>query len=303
MSENDKLLQELYDAFHNKPKEVLDAESEIEMKRINKEMVDIHIKHILYANVEELIGLVQRGWVSFQFLHTVPLDFYDKGEFENCFKCLVTAEKVLSYFNEKEVISNVIKMKNIFIRYGYDLPIPTPFEKNYTQSIEDSNGSYDEHKLINGLNQDLNKSEFKQFIESIGQLMNADNYEVRANAFFISGEIQSSLGNTEESLKDYSLALSINPNKALYWGYMAQLLNFLGEYPYVSSRYCMKAIELDPMNPRWHFLQSVLLSKLVQEGDSGLLHQAQAELHKALGLCRPDQVSLKSTINGYINRE
>ena len=130
----------------------------------------------------------------------------------------------------------------------------------------------------------------------------ASNFEVRANAYFIIGELYFLQGDADGAIQNYMTALNINPNKALYWGYTAQILNRFDEHPYVSSRFCSKAIELDPINPRWHLLQSLILLKLVRKGHNELAHQAIAEAHKALGLCRPDQVSLRSAILEYINR-
>lgn len=301
----DKLQQQLMDEINgqlkNTPKSELEAESQNLMKKLNESANNKHVDLILNGETEKIIDLIERGWLSLDKIYLLPVDFFRKGEFEKCYKCLNTAVYIFNYFDQTELINNVESLRNIFLQFGYDESLPEPFDYTYKQSIENADETYNELKFIKQLKLATTENEFNNMINTIEEQLHSNNYELKANAYFIKGDIHFLQDNYKEAIYYYTQAISINPNKALYWGYMAQLLNRIGESPYISTRYCMKAIELDPQNARWHLLQSIILLKLVKLGVHDLTDQAIAEGHLALGLCRHDQKTLKYAIMKYIS--
>ena len=157
--------QQFLDMLNSKSKAELDAESELEMKRLNMAMIERNKQLILDGNVNEVIDLVQRGWISFKLLHELPLEFHDKGEFENCYKCLITADEVFLFFGEKELSSDIRNMIDIFNQHGYNNQLPEPFDLKYPQSIENSDETYEELKVIEQLKNSTTEREWRVILK------------------------------------------------------------------------------------------------------------------------------------------
>lgn len=256
------------------------------------------IEKVLEGNLLEVLAYVSKGWITLADITLLPTDFYSKGEFENCFKSLNTVIELLS--PNHELKEHMVNLREFFLARDYDKALPEPTDYNYKQSVEDANQTYDELEVLDQLQAAKSEYEFDKIMETIRDSSKSDNYEISANAYFVVGTIHLLNDNLEKAKENYLMAVQINPNKAIHWGYLSFASSKSGVHPYICSRYCMKAIELDPKNPRWRLEQSLILLRLCMVGINDVRNQAIAEAHLALDLCRDDQVALKNSILEYI---
>jgi tetratricopeptide (TPR) repeat protein len=280
--------QEKILALINRPQ--TKEESEQAFKMLNDSMRESREKHILEGNFEDLHILLNNRWLTLDSIKSFAEHCFNTGRFENCYKSLLTLKILAEQYGNWEIINFCNENISIFLSYGYDQPLPEPYIENYPQSVENDDESYPDLDRIYNSNP-------RTLLEILyGEIENA-NFEGRAAALFTLGELHFLNQNIPETIELYSQAISENPNKALYWGYKAQVLNRNEVHPLLSTRFLMKAIELDPENPRWHFLQAILLVKISQtEGIEGLMQQAVYEAHLALDLLRPEQEGLRKAI-------
>ncbi|MEB1809756.1 MAG: HIRAN domain-containing protein [Bacillaceae bacterium] len=264
-------------------------ESKIVFEEFNKGLRETRERHILEGNFDELAILLHNGWLKLDSIQSFAEQCFQTGRFEDSYKALLTLKVLAEQYRHDKLLNFCNNNIKIFLSYGYDQPLPVPTIENYPQSIEKADETYPDFDRLLEENDSL--------LESLYEEAESENPEVQAAAFFTIGELHFLSKHIPETIHFYKEAIRVNPNKALYWGYTAQVLNRNSIHPLVSTRYLRNALVLDPHNPRWHFLQAILLVKISQEEDiEELLVQAVAEINLALELCRPDQKGLRRAI-------
>ncbi|OFI07049.1 hypothetical protein CLOACE_04540 [Clostridium acetireducens DSM 10703] len=172
------------------------------------------------------------------------------------------------------------------------------------QSIEIKDNVFDEIEELDDI-LSLEESEYRhQRIEQLWQDIkdgtsneNASNKE-KAHYVFLAAILHSCMENfdDQDAINNlYLTAISLNPNRALYYGYFTQHLISQKFSPISISFLVYRAILLEPSNPRWHLNQAIALSKLINM-DSEFVYQVKFELDKALELVTDNQEKLKELI-------
>lgn len=265
-------------------------ESEEAFRSFNESARKYREKQIIEGNTEDLHMLLSNRWLTLESIKDFAHFCFNTGRFEDCYKSLLSLRVLADEFGEQEISQYCNDNIKIFLSYGYEQPLPEPYIEDYPQSVENSDESYPDLDRIYHSNLDA-------LLDILYQEMESSESEVRAAALFTLGEIHFLNENIPETIALYTDAINQNPNKALYWGYKAQVLNRNDVHPLISTRFLMKAIELDSDNPRWHFLQAILLVKISQEEEhEELMRQAVYEAQLALELLRPDQEGLRKAI-------
>ncbi|MEH7075154.1 HIRAN domain-containing protein [Neobacillus drentensis] len=280
--------QEAVLAILNRPQS--EEEKEAAEKAFNDHWRKSIERQMIEGDLERLTTQIQNHWMTLEKIQSFVEYCFNTGRFEDCFKALLTLKALSEYYEVKKMNDFCNENINMFLTFGYNRSLPEPNMEDYPQSIENADESYPELNKIY-------KIPIGELIDILDQEIESTNFEVKAAALFSLGEIYFLQDKYKEAIEYYTRAIHENPNKALYWGYTAQVLNKNDAPPFISTRYLMKAIELDPNNPRWHFLQAILLIKISSEEESKeLVAQAVYEANHALELCRPEQEGLRKAI-------
>ncbi|USK48030.1 HIRAN domain-containing protein [Bacillus sp. CMF12] len=274
-------------------------ESERDMLEFNAFMQKSYETKILQGDVDGLQGLINRGWLTVDNIQHFAEHCFQTGQFENSYKSLLTLRFLARRFNREDLSDFLLDNISMFHSFGFDKPLPEQNDFSYPQSIERFDESYVEldiiHELLNGSDHLLDVLKRERYSYDI---------EVRADALFAMGEMFFLQQEFEKTLDYYLQAIVTNPNKALYWGYTAQVMNRNDVHPIICSRYIFKAIELDEQNPRWHFLQAIFLAKMHSEEQlESFLEHAVYELQLAYQLLRPEQAGLRKAILIFMGKE
>lgn len=276
-----------------------EEESERAMQEFNDSMQRSYEAKILQGDVDGLQGLIERGWLTIDSIQQYAEHCFQTGQFENSYKALLTLRFLARRFYREDLSDFLLDNISMFQSFGFNKPLPEPDDFCYQQSIERYDESYVEldivHELLNGGD---------HLLDVLEQEMYSYDMEVRADALFAMGELYFLQQDFEKTLDFYLQAIVVNPNKALYWGYAAQVMNRNEVHPIICSRYIHKAIELDRQNPRWHFLQAIFLAKIhAEEQMETFLEQAVYEIQFAYQLLRPNQEGLRRAILVFMGKE
>ncbi|PFR88229.1 hypothetical protein COK43_20300 [Bacillus cereus] len=275
--------------------------SDTALNLLNESIRQQQERYIIEGNIEELLTLINNRWISLDKIKSFANYCFQIGKFEDCYKSLLTLKELSEYYDHHEIEKFCKENLRIFYSYGYEKSLPEPSNKHYHQSQENTDETYpDLEKVYEAINTNTVNSLLESLYEEIEKAPN----ERRAAALFALGELHLSNQNMQETIEFYIQAIKENPNKALYWGYTAQVMNRNKLHPLISIRFLQNAIELDPLNPRWHFLQSLILLEISNQEEIGeLINQAVYEAQYALELCRPDQVGLRKAILILLGQE
>ncbi len=274
--------------------------SETALNLINQSIREQHEQYILDRNVEEIIRLIQNGWLSLENIKDFANFCFRRGRFEDCFMALITLEELSDYYEDYELGEFCQDNLRVFYSYGYESPLPKP-TKYYFQSEENDDETYPDLAHVYDA---VNNNTIDILLDSLHEDLEKGSNESKSAALFALGELHYLKQDNQKAIELYIHAIRENPNKALYWGYTAQVMNWNNVHPLISSRFLQRALELDSMNPRWHFLQSILLLAISnQEEIQDLIQQAVDAANHALELCRPGQAGLRRAIFVLLGEE
>lgn len=194
-------------------------------------------------------------------------------------------------------------LKNLDIE-NLDMPVYSK-NKNYKQSIERPDETYEELDELNNILKDRSsegKKKFGIFMERMIDDSSSLNREKRANAYFNLGEIYFLNQDYVSASRYYAEAAHNEPNKALFYGFAGQaLLRDKESNPVLICIFLRRAIDLDLFNAKWHLLQGLALHRLVNVSPY-FKSSAKYELERAEEYCRNDQYSLKKAIQDYLEK-
>lgn len=188
----------------------------------------------------------------------------------------------------------------------YELKLPYISDELIIQSIERANESYeefDQFKIImlqSGTT--AGEKKISEFLDNLKLNLRSSNPYKTASANFNVAQYLNSRGKDEESIDYYISAIIADPNKALYYGYIAQLLMKLNKPNYIAATYSRRALDLDPENARWHLIHGIACNNLGRNFYKSFLKTSMFEFQLALSYCRPEQVALRKTIEQTINK-
>lgn len=172
---------------------------------------------------------------------------------------------------------------------GYE-NMPSPTSEKRKQSVERTDESYPERDVLAAY---LGSQDDVQFGKVVDELL-AGPVEAQAIAYYTMAEFFVLAKENEKAMAQYAEAVKLQPNKALYWGAFAQFINRIEASPYLGLRLIEEAIQLDTMNPRWHFIQGNILLQLVATTKNlsylPALEDAWSKVEKR---CSAKQVALK----------
>jgi len=156
--------------------------------------------------------------------------------------------------------------------------MPETTDEKVMQSAERTDGSYPERDVLTAY---IGTQDAEQFGKVIDELL-AGPIEAQANAYYTMAMVQ------------YAEAIKLQPNKGLYWGAFAQFLNRHEGSPYLALRLIEEAIQLDGMNPRWHYIQGNIFLQLVAATKNlSYLPALEEAWERAKKRCSTKQITLK----------
>ncbi|MGE7110450.1 tetratricopeptide repeat protein [Lysinibacillus sp. NPDC047702] len=171
--------------------------------------------------------------------------------------------------------------------------MPTLADEKVKQSIERADGSYPERDVLSAY---TGTQDDEQFGKVVDELL-AGSIEAQANAYYTMAEYFVLAKEHDKAMIQYAEAIKLQPNKALYWGAFAQFLNRSEGSPYLALRLIEDAIQLDSMNPRWHYIQGNIFFQLVATTKNlSYLPALEEAWEKAKKRCSAKQVMLKMDI-------
>lgn len=175
---------------------------------------------------------------------------------------------------------------------GYaNMPIPT--NDRVKQSVERADGSYPERDVLAAY---LGSQDHELFGKVVDELL-AGEVGAQANAYYTMAEYYVLAKEHDKAMVQFAEAIKLQPNKALYWGAFAQFLNRTEGSPYLALRLIEEAIQLDGMNPRWHYIQGNIFFQLVAASKNlSYLPALEEAWSKAKKRCTTKQVVLKIDI-------
>ncbi|WP_043931089.1 HIRAN domain-containing protein [Bacillus sp. EB01] len=271
-----------------------EEESQAAFDSFNTIVAESTEEYILEGNFERLLPMINNHWLALDSIRSFAEHLFSSGQFEKAFRCLLTLEYMADLYEEDELANYCRDNLQIFNSLGFYVAIPETQHGSHPQSMESANESYPE---LTRVQEAIKSGNMESLIEELFSETKSFNNEIKAQAHFCLGELFFLQEQYNETLIHYRKAIELNSNKALYWGYTAQVMNRDKRHPISCSRYIMKAIELDGENPRWHFLQAVFLLNLIKEEEiDSVIEQASNEAHLALRLCREDQEGLRKAI-------
>ena len=242
---------------------------------------------MMELNYDEAIELLKTD-TSPKGCHMLATCYFLTGEFEKTYKTFKQLREITS---EAQYLKDAEKFIGVFEGGEFHHSLPQPNQKDYPQSIERSDESYEELDILKKF------QNIEDLVDYLNKRIGYKDYEKSANAMFCLGQIAVNNGSIEKGLEYYFKAISKNPNKALYFGYYAQFLYRQQQHAFETARFCDQAIKLDPQNARWHYIKGLnLASAAVSMRNNVFLLSGLKNCEKALELCRSDQVSFKKAI-------
>ncbi|GLC88803.1 hypothetical protein [Lysinibacillus piscis] len=176
--------------------------------------------------------------------------------------------------------------------------MPEPTAEKVKQSVERADESYPERDVLAAY---IGSQDEAQFGRVVDELL-AGSSEAQANAYYTMAEFFALAKEQEKAMVQYVEAIKLQPNKALYWGAFAQYVQRSEESPYLALRLIEEAIQLDGMNPRWHYIQGNIFFQLVTTTKNlSYVPALEAAWGKAKKRCTAKQVALKLAITQSID--
>ncbi len=191
--------------------------------------------------------------------------------------------------------------------------LPLTMDFNYKQSKETPKENYDEliefQAFLNrcaGLAGKNMKKTATIISDELAIMMNSKNKVIVARAWMYRAELSFRQKDYMEAYRCYLKAALTEVNKALYFGYAANMLmkcqeqdkNYIG----IATVLTYRAIELDYANAKWHYNQGLNLMALAKLftttglGHPSFLRAAKKEFSIAYKVCREDQKQLLEQI-------
>lgn len=191
--------------------------------------------------------------------------------------------------------------------------LPATMDFDYKQSQETPKESYDELlEFQSFLNRcagiaGKNPQRTAQVIsDELAIMMNDKNRVIVARAWMYRGELSFRQKDYMEAYRCYKKAALTEVNKALYYGYAANMLmkclDQNSSYVGIATVLTYRAIELDFTNAKWHYNQGLNLMSLSKLfcmsglGHPSFLKSARKEFSIAHQVCRDDQKQLMKQI-------
>ena len=219
---------------------------------------------------------------------------------QNINEAFVSGKVKESYALAKTLIANPTFMKHpsfttvqqhvaLLQANGYE-NMPSPTVEKQKQSVERTDESYPERDVLAAY---LGSQDDDQFGKVVDELL-AGPVEAQAIAYYTMAEFFVLAKENEKAMAQFAEAIKLHPNKALYWGAFAQFINRIEASPYLGLRLIEEAIQLDAMNPRWHFIQGNILLQLVSSTKNlSYLPALEEAWSKAEKRCSAKQIALK----------
>jgi len=257
-------------------------------------------KRIIEGDIEQLSVSIRGRWLSLENIKSFVEYCFNVGRFEDSFNSLQSLYELSDRYGDAVIRSFCNENLDVFIKHGYHQDLPKVVEGIHVQSVERDDETYPE---LDRVNNSLENNTFQELLLTLEQDLESFESEIKAAATFEIGELCLKLNNQQyEAVSLYRDAIEINPNIALYWGYAAQIMNRMDEHPLASYRFISRAILLDPKNPKWRLVNSLLLLKMgIIEQNNQLIEQYRTEINLALKLCRPSQERLRFAIKKLQN--
>jgi len=168
--------------------------------------------------------------------------------------------------------------------------MPSPTTDNVKQSVERADGTYPERDVLAAY---IGSQDEAQFGQVVDELL-AGSIEAQANAYYTMAEYFVLAEEPDKAMVQYAEAIKLQPNTALYWGAFAQFINRVEASPYLALRLIEEAIQLDNMNPRWHYIQGNIFFQLVAATKNlSYLPALEEAWQKAKKRCSAKQIALK----------
>ena len=195
-------------------------------------------------------------------------------------------------------------MGRIMASKYFDLHLPEPNDFTCEQSVEASNGWYKEMEYQNKILLLRDNAKFKEYIAELMSRIEKCSGEELAQAQFEVAELALNAKHFEQVLSGYYGAIKANPNKGLYWGLCAGVLN---KYIKADPIYCLffieNAISLDENNAKWYLNKCLIMIRLLQDKfiSKEMKQVMSLELDKlrkkAISVCKPNQYVLKKELD------
>lgn len=220
-----------------------------------------------------------------------------------------------SYYLFKEVVFNKETsqddknlastwMGRIMASKYFDLHLPEPNDFTHEQSVEASNGWYKEMEYQNKILLLRDDTKFKEYIAELAGKIDKSSGEELAQAHFEIAELALNTKHFEQVINGYYGAIKANPNKALYWGLCAGVLNkYLNADPMFCLFFIENAINLDESNAKWYLNKCLIMIRLLQDKyvSKEMKKVMSLELDKlrkkAISVCKPNQYVLKEQLD------
>lgn len=252
---------------------------------------DYEAAKLMLIDLKQSYGLRSKDYSMLTKCHLLT------GEFEEAYRCY---KEIVERFADN-IADDAYDMIEMFEQIGYGDDSLYPSAYGMKQAMERSDESYaDVDEAVSIMESD--EYEHKRSIDRLEIEKESHDPLVRAHALFTIAELFILSDHKEEALGYYQAAIRSNPNYALYWGYMAQIMNQLEANPIESGKYVQTATQLDPKNARWRFVLANILFRAASNFEIDYIHQSIIEYEKAIALCRPDQGQLKHYIQVAMNQ-
>lgn len=183
-----------------------------------------------------------------------------------------------------------------FIRIG--LKEPSNFSKK--QSLEDANEMYPELLKY----ESFNGQQRYNYLQMILDKLDEGTLEEKAYRYFLLAEIDILLNEKKRAFNNYLSANILNPDKALYWGYHAELMHNQDMDPFLHLYFVQQAVKLDPFNAKWRHIKVLALIKIARyfgKDNPWALTMTENQIIKETNLfykyVRYDQIRLENAMN------
>lgn len=210
-------------------------------------------------------------------LYSEAIKYRSSGDFEK-------SNEILELLNTNSLKAKLLKMENNlflgnvekFYKAYKELSSNPDVEeyKNYEEFYKTMNKiGFEENLpeiLSNNTNNIFRKSETIEFFSNekkfyseieILEMINSKDEIIQAKGYFLRGENYQLNNDRVNASYNYHLAVEKDPNKALYWGILADNFYFMGEHVFKVLRYINKALFIEPKNPFWLKIKTLTLTK------------------------------------------
>lgn len=185
---------------------------------------------------------------------------------------------------------------------------PKDINKNYPQSIESADESYNEtrsYKIFhtNYKNKDISDGERVNLMwDELNRRIESNDKKQSALGWYFYAETNFIIGRYEQAFQFYLKAALKEEHKALYYGYASNALLHSAKVEVLSAMCVLncRAIDLDGKNSRWYFYQGLALKTsaiTIFNNDANIMKGAKIYFEESARLLRPEQQMLKFEID------